>query len=446
MAPSDAILTRLLQLHPKVIDLSLERMRRILDRLGRPERLLPPVIHVAGTNGKGSTCAFLQAILEAAGLKVHVYTSPHLVRFHERIRLADAAGESRPIDEHLLQRLLEECEVANGSHPITFFEITTAAALLAFSRLPADYLVLEVGLGGRLDATNVVDRPKLTAITMIDYDHQHYLGSTLSEIAREKAGILKRDVPCVVGRQPEEARDEIERCAQAIGAPLLASGSDWMSFEQNGRLIFQDEEALMDLPRPRLPGAFQIENAGIAVAALRALKDRRLDERHFALGLGRASWPARMQRLAEGELTRSLEPGSELWLDGGHNPAAGRAVAQAFAELEERCSKPLVLILGMLRTKDAAGYIRPFKGLAQKVFTIAIPGEPNSFGANELAQIVEGEGMAAMPSPSVAAALARAQKAGAPLRILIAGSLYLAGSVLAEHSGEAMSKVSGTAR
>jgi dihydrofolate synthase/folylpolyglutamate synthase len=446
MAVSDAILTRLLKLHPKIIDLSLERMYRILDRLNQPQHRLPPVIHVAGTNGKGSTVAYLRAILEAAGLMVHVYTSPHLVRFHERIRLATGAGESNHIEEPELNRLLEECEAANNGELITFFEITTAAAFLAFSRKPADYLLLEVGLGGRLDATNVIERPKATIITMIDYDHQHYLGDRLTLIAREKAGIVKRGVPCVVGSQPEEALREIERYALKVNAPLMVAGREWVIFEQHGRLLFQDERELLDLPPPQLAGPFQIENAGNAIATVRTLGDERIGEEHIALGMRSASWPARMQRLGRGRLTQAIGQDSELWLDGGHNASAGKAVAQAFAQLEERAPKPFTIILGMLKTKDAAAYIRPFKGLAKKVVTVAIPEEPNAFTAEELTHIARREGLFAEAAASIEAAVSMAGKGQQPARILIGGSLYLAGHVLARHNGEAMSAVSGAVR
>lgn len=446
MAVSDAILTRLLTLHPKIIDLSLERVWRLLNKLGHPEQRLPPVIHVAGTNGKGSTCAYLQAMLEAARLRVHVYTSPHLVRFHERIRLASGPGESNLIAESELNALLQECEEANSGEPITFFEITTAAAFLAFSRMPADYTILEVGLGGRLDATNTVEQPKATVITAIDYDHQQYLGDTLPLIAREKAGVLKRGAPGIIGRQGEEALEEIERCARAAQAPLFVAGRDWMSFEQNGRLVFQDEHGLMDLPLPRLPGTFQIDNAGNAIATLRIIGDGRIADQHIAEGLRTATWPARMQRLGHGKLTEGLGASSELWLDGGHNASAGKAVALTFAQLEERTPKPLILILGMLRTKDAAAYIRPFKGLAKRIIAVTVPGEPNSFPAEELAQIARAEGVAAQSAASIEAAIAAARTARGPARILIAGSLYLAGNVLAAHSGEARSAVSGAIR
>jgi dihydrofolate synthase / folylpolyglutamate synthase len=446
MAVSDAILTRLLGLHPKIIDLSLDRMKRILQRLGEPHEALPPVIHVAGTNGKGSTVAYLRAILEAAGLKVHAYTSPHLVKFHERIRLATGPGKSAFIPESELSALLEQCEAANGGEPITFFEITTAAAFLAFKHHAADYLLLEVGLGGRLDATNVIDQPRACVITSVDYDHQHYLGHSLTLIAREKAGILKRAVPCIVGRQSEEALMEIERCARMAGAPLSIANQDWSAILQGGRLVFQDEDGLLDLPPPRLKGGFQFDNAGNAIAAVRRLKERRIEEPAIAHGLRSADWPARMQRLREGTLSQGLGSHNELWLDGGHNPSAGQAIAAAFAELQDQRQKPLVLILGMLNSKDAAAYLRPFRGLAQKVITVAIPGEANAFTAEELARAARGEGLVAEPAPSIETAVRMASEGQAGVRLLICGSLYLAGNVLALHRREAMSEVSGAAR
>jgi len=446
MAVSDAILTRLLGLHPKIIDLSLGRMQRILQRLGEPHKAVPPVVHVAGTNGKGSTVAYLRAILEAAGLKVHAYTSPHLVKFHERIRLATGPGKSAFILEDELSALLEECEAANGGEAITFFEITTAAAFLAFARHAADYLLLEVGLGGRLDATNVIDQPRACVITSIDYDHQHYLGHSLTLIAREKAGILKPAVPCIVGRQGDDVLMEIERCARRLGAPLSIANQDWSAILQGGRLVFQDGDGLLDLPPPRLKGGFQFDNAGNAIAAVRSLKDRRISETDIAQGLRSAEWPARMQRLRDGRLSQGLSAQSELWLDGGHNSSAGQAIAAAFAELHDQRQKPLVLIMGMLNTKDAAAFLRPFRGLAQKVITIAIPGEANAFTAEELARIARGEGLGAEPAPSIETAVMKASEGQDGVRLLVCGSLYLAGHVLALHRRERMSDVSGVAR
>ncbi|MFN4143787.1 bifunctional folylpolyglutamate synthase/dihydrofolate synthase [Aestuariivirga sp.] len=441
MALSDAILTRLLSLHPKIIDLSLMRMESILAKLGHPERKLPPVIHVAGTNGKGSTVAYLRHIMEAAGLRVHAYTSPHLVKFHERIRVA---GEL--IAEADLSALLEECEAVNGGAPITFFEITTAAALLAFSRSPADYLILEVGLGGRLDATNVIDGPALSVITTVDYDHQQYLGDTLTLIAHEKAGILKRGRPAVIGPQPDEARAEIERVAARARAPLHIAGQDWQAYEQHGRLVFQDENGLLDLPLPQLRGRHQIDNAGNAIAAIRLLDDPRIGERHIAEGLKVTTWPARMQRLGPGALSQLVPAGTELWLDGGHNPSAGRVLAQAFSDLNDRHSRPLVLVWGMLNTKDAGSFIGCFSGIASRVVAITIPEEENAVKAEPLAEAARAHGLAAETAASLEAALRQASLTVPAPRILICGSLYLAGRVLAAHAQEEMTKVSGAGR
>jgi len=441
MAMSDAILTRLLSLHPKIIDLDLVRMERILDLLGHPELRLPPVVHIAGTNGKGSTLAYLRAMLEAAGLKIHCYTSPHLVKFHERIRVS---GDL--ISEDDLNRLLEECEEANAGAPITFFEITTAAAFLAFSRTPADYLLLEVGLGGRLDATNVVAKPAATVITAIDYDHQQYLGDTLTSIAFEKAGILKRGVPGVIAPQRDEALAEIERIAERIRAPLAIGNRDWQSYEQHGRLVFQDERGLLDLPLPQLRGRHQIENAGIAIATLRTLNDRHISESHIAEGMKHASWPGRMQRLGPGHLRDHIAHDAELWLDGGHNPSAGRALAQAFSDLNERVSRPLVIVWGMLNTKDAGKFIAPFAGLAHRVVTMSIPDEPNALTADQLAAVAREQGLSTETAGSIEAALRQASTGAPAPRILICGSLYLAGRVLAAHDGIMPSQVSGAAR
>lgn len=441
MARSDAILTRLLELHPKIIDLSLERMHRILARLGNPERRLPPVIHVAGTNGKGSTVAYLKASMKAAGLKVHTYTSPHLVRFHERVTLA-----GKVIEEAYLSQLLEECEQANGQEPITFFEITTAAAFLAFARQPADYLILEVGLGGRLDATNVAENIALSVITTVDYDHQQYLGDTLTLIAHEKAGILKRGVPAVIGPQPDEARDEIEKVARQRGVNLAIANQDWQAYEQQGRLVFQDEQGLLDLPLPHLRGRHQIDNAGNAIASIRVLNDQRIGDHYIEAGLKEAEWPARMQRLGPGALDRFASNNMELWLDGGHNPSAGRVIAQAFSDINERHSRPLVLIWGMLNTKDAGSFIASFSGVAHLVLTIAIPGEPNAVPADHLADVAEREGLSAETCGSLEEALRRASEITPAARVLICGSLYLAGHVLALHAGEEQSIVSGAAR
>ena len=441
MALSDAILTRLLSLHPKIIDLSLGRMQVILARLGHPELQLPPVIHVAGTNGKGSTVAYLRHIMAAAGLSVHAYTSPHLVKFHERIRVA---GEL--IWEADLTALLEECETANAGEPITFFEITTAAAFLSFARQPADYLILEVGLGGRLDATNVIDRPAVSIITTIDYDHQQYLGDTLSLIAHEKAGILKRGCPAIIGAQPDEARGEIERVAARVQAPLAIAGQDWQAYEQHGRLVFQDDNGLLDLPLPQLKGRHQIDNAGNAIAAIRQLNDPRITDADIAEGLRSTVWPARMQRLGPGALSSLLPADSELWLDGGHNPSAGRVLSQAFSELNDKYSRPLVLVWGMLNTKDVGSFIGCFAGIASRVVTLTIPDEENAVTAEVLAGAARQHGLSAETASGLEAALKQAGMTGPAPRILICGSLYLAGRVLAAHGNEAMTKVSGAGR
>jgi dihydrofolate synthase / folylpolyglutamate synthase len=438
MAVSDAILTRLLELHPKIIDLSLDRMQRILQLLGHPEQKLPPVIHIAGTNGKGSTQAFLRAMLEAAGLRVHAYTSPHLVKFHERIRVA---GEL--ISEPGLSALLEECEVANAGEAITFFEITTAAAFLAFARTPADYLLLEVGLGGRLDATNVIAKPAACAITSIGLDHQQFLGDTIDLIAREKAGIIKRGVPCAVGPMPEDARSAIEDMAARVHAPLSIAGQDWDCFEQNGRLVFQDGDGLLDLPLPKLPGTHQISNAGTAIATLRSLKDQRITDDHIAEGLRTVTWPARMQRLKGGALSYPMPEGSELWLDGGHNADAGVVLADT---LKAMSPKPLIIIWGMLNTKDATQFFRPLAHLADHVVTLSIPNEANAIPAEQLAETVRNLGTEASTASNITNAVRQASLLKPAARILICGSLYLAGHVLAAEEQSEMSAVTGVAR
>jgi dihydrofolate synthase / folylpolyglutamate synthase len=440
MAVSDAILMRLLSLHPKIIDLSLDRMHRLLALLGHPERRLPPVIHVAGTNGKGSTVAFTRAIMEAAGLTVHAYTSPHLVKFHERIRVA---GEL--IAEEALTARLEECERANDGAPITFFEITTAAAFLAFARTPADYLLLEVGLGGRLDATNVIEHPKACAITSIGLDHQQYLGETIELIAREKAGILKRNVPTVIGPMPLAARAAIEEVAEQLHAPLAIHGQEWDAYSQHGRMVFQDGAGLLDLPMPSLPGAHQVNNAGSAIAIVRALRDHRIDEASIAEGLRAATWPARLQHLRGGELSRLLPDQSELWLDGGHNADAGVILAEALAAMARRDPKPLTIIWGMLNTKDASAFIRPLSAHARQIITTTIPNEVNAIVASDLVQTVQSLGVAATAAPTLRDAIQIAGRLG-PSRVLICGSLYLAGHVLAEEQGFEMSAVTGVAR
>ncbi|MCQ0091142.1 folylpolyglutamate synthase/dihydrofolate synthase family protein [Roseovarius sp. M141] len=420
---SDVILDRMMALHPKIIDLTLDRVWRLLEALGNPQDALPPVIHIAGTNGKGSTQAMLRAGLEAAERRVHAYTSPHLARFHERIRLA---GEL--ISEDALSAVLDECYRANGTDSITYFEITTCAALLAMSRTPADYTLLEVGLGGRLDATNVVARPALTIITPISIDHEQYLGDTLAKIAFEKAGIIKRGVPCVVGPQPDEAMAVIEDVAARHGAPLLAHGQHWHVQAEAGRMTYQDENGLLDLPLPNLPGAHQIENAGAALAALRHLNTG--EDVAEAAVVTRAVWPARMQRLDTGSLTEAA-PEAELWLDGGHNASAGQALGRHLASLPKR---PTYLICGILNTKDISGYLRPLAAEADTLIAVSIPGEANTLPAEDTAKAARTVGMQAECAPDIRAALARIVAEAPRARILICGSLYLAGHILRENT------------
>lgn len=419
---SDIILDRLMSLHPKVIDLVLDRVWRLLGALDNPQDKLPPVIHIAGTNGKGSTQAMIRAGLEGAGNSVHAYTSPHLARFHERIRLA---GEL--ISEIALQDILEECERANNGENITYFEITTVAGLLAFSRTPADYTLLEVGLGGILDATNVVDKPALTVITPISIDHTQFLGDTIEQIAAEKAGIIKRGVPCVVGPQTDAALEVIEARAARLGAPLLVYGQHWHVGEEHGRLIYQDETGLRDLPLPVLIGKHQVQNAGIALAALRHLE---MPDVALEAAVTKAEWPARMQRLKAGPLIDAA-PQGEIWLDGGHNPAAGLALAEAMDRLPKR---PTYLICGMLNTKDITGYLKPLARHSETLFAVSIPGETATLTSAETAGFAQDAGMIGVKSESVQAALETIVARDPQARVLICGSLYLAGTILRENS------------
>ncbi len=418
---SDVILSRMMGLHPKVIDLTLDRVWRLLGALGDPQNDLPPVIHIAGTNGKGSTQAMIRAGLEGAGKSVHAYTSPHLARFHERIRLA---GEL--ISEDHLTEILDECYVQNGGENITYFEITTVAGLLAFARTPADYTLLEVGLGGRLDATNVIDTPVVSIITPVSIDHEQFLGNTLTAIAGEKAGIIKRGVPVVVGPQQDEAMDVIEATAAKLGAPVFAYGQHWHVWEERGRLIYQDETGLLDLPLPALIGAHQVQNAGAAIAALRVLG---FDDAVCEAAVTDAEWPARMQRLRHGPLVDAADR-AKLWLDGGHNPAAGDALAEALTRLPER---PLFMICGMLNTKDIGGYLRPLAASAQKLYAVSIPGSEATLPAEATAAAARDAGLNAVQSDDVMAAITDIVAETPNARILICGSLYLAGEILKEN-------------
>ena len=420
-ATSDLILERMMALHPKIIDLTLDRMLKLLDALGNPQNSLPPVIHIAGTNGKGSTQAMLRAGLETAGKTVHAYTSPHLARFHERIRLA---GEL--ITEEHLTQVLDECYAANGGDNITYFEITTCAALLAFSRTPADYTLLEVGLGGRLDATNVIGTPAATVITPVDLDHQQFLGETLPEIAGEKAGIIKRRVPCIVGPQQEAGLEVIEAVAARNMAPLSVYGQHWHAYREAGRMVYQDEQGLLDLPLPNLPGLHQVQNAGGAIATLRALG---FDNAACEGAVTRAHWPARMQRLKTGPLVEAAGA-AELWLDGGHNPAAGHALA---AVLDELPKVPTYMICGMLNTKDISGYLRPLAPHVTELHAVSIPGEAATLPAAKTAQSAQSVGMVAIEAEDVASALRNIVQTVPHARILICGSLYLAGNILRDN-------------
>lgn len=427
MSRTDAILQRLLSLHPnKLIDLSLDRIERLLADMGRPQDKLPPVIHVAGTNGKGSTIAFMRAMLEAADKRVHVYTSPHLVAFRERIRLAGNLVSNRR-----LNRALEYCEQVNAGRPITYFEITTAAALHLFAETPADYLLLEVGMGGRFDATNVIGKPLGAVITPISIDHIEFLGGSVAVIAREKAGILKRGAPAVVGGQSDVAREAIAAEARKLGVQPWFRGQDFDSYAQNGRLVYQDESGLLDLPPPVLQGAFQFTNAGIAIAAMRHF-GLPVTEAQIGEGLKTAQWPARMSLIGTGRLRDLLPAGHELWLDGGHNEAGGGVIAEAVRQMNARRPRPLVLIMGTFANKDAGGFLAHFGDMPEKVLTVRIPGERASWTARQLSDLASAQGLDARPMRSVKAALMEA--ANIPdARVVICGGLYLAGNVLRQN-------------
>ncbi len=431
---SDVILERLLALHPKKIDLALDRIRRLLAALGDPQDRLPPVIHVAGTNGKGSVCAFSRAMLEAQGLRVHMHISPHLVRFHERIRLAgDLIGE-----EELCDTLIEVERVNDGA-PITFFEITAAAMFLSFARHPADAVVLEVGLGGTFDATNVVKRSAMTVIQPVGLDHLEFLGNDLAGIAREKAGIIKKGSRLVVGPQDDAALNEILSRADRLSVSAFVFNQDFAARQEHGRMVYEDGDGLLDLPLPKLIGRHQIENAGVAIAALRHARKSWGHDAAIERGLATVDWPGRLQRLHQGPLVEAAPKGAEIWLDGGHNPHCAAAVSRAIADLEERGERPLYLICGMLRTKDAVGFLNAFRGLARHVVTVEIPGEPASLGAGALYDAAREAGLDAAPGEDLEdamlqiAARTHMDRGEAPPRVLICGSLYLAGRVLAEN-------------
>jgi dihydrofolate synthase / folylpolyglutamate synthase len=423
---TDIVLERLTALHPKLIDLGLGRTERLLAALGHPERKLPPVIHVAGTNGKGSTIAVMRAIAEAAGLSVHTYTSPHLIRFHERIVLNGA-----PIDEAALLAILEECETANNGQPITFFEITTAAAFLAFARHPADLLLLETGLGGRFDSTNVLGDPAVTVITPVSMDHMQFLGDTVEEIAFEKAGILKPGIPGIVGPQDARALAVIERRAAEIDVPLSISGIDWSAApDGTDGMIYRDDEGEIVLPAPALPGAHQVANAGAAIVALRTWNALHFGFEDFAAGVSDVRWPGRLQHLHGGKLSTRLPDGWELWLDGGHNPAAGAALAQSVSGWTDG---PVVLVCGMQENKDVVGFLSPMADAVTRLVAIDLPGTIPGYSAADIVDSAVTAGIASTVASSLEDALRSIS--GGPGRVLVCGSLYLAGNVLAAEAG-----------
>jgi dihydrofolate synthase/folylpolyglutamate synthase len=430
--PLKELVARLSALHPARIDLDLQRMRRLLERLDHPEGQLPPVIHVAGTNGKGSTVAYLRAILEAASLRVHVYTSPSLVKINECFRLGRSGGGTLVGDDEL-RNALEHCERANAGEPITLFEIETAAAFYLFAKHPVDAVLLEVGLGGRLDATNVIDAPLASVITPISVDHTEFLGETLMAVAREKAGIIKRDVPAICAEQAPDAIAVIEQCARLMHAPLHRAGQEWHVSVERGRLVYQDDRGLMDLAAPKLFGRHQFDNAGLAIATLRALDAFKIEPAAFEAGIVNAEWPARMQRLGSGPLVDQGPRASEIWLDGGHNAEGGRVAAAALGDLEERVSRPLVVIVGMIANKDAGAFLANFAGLTRHIVAVEIPDRDDAMPPDRLADAARALGMRVENAPSVEAALRSLSRLAyeVPPRILIAGSLYLAGHVLA---------------
>lgn len=426
---SDTILARLTALHPKKIDLSLDRMHAILDRLGNPETKLPPVIHIAGTNGKGSTVAILRAVAEAAGHRVHVYTSPHLVRFAERIRLA-----GQIISEDALTELLTRVEAAAGSDPITFFEITTAAALLAFAETPADLCILEVGLGGRLDATNVVDNPAAVGITPVSLDHQQFLGETLPEIAAEKAGIIKPGAPLVVGPQKKIGLDVIKDVAEKNAVPSYIIDEDWhVEAKADGSgLLYEDWKSVLDLPLPPLVGGHQVRNAAMAIALAHAQEAVSIPDAAIRAGLGWVRWPARLQQIMDTAYNKLLPAGSDLWLDGGHNPAAAD-IMRTFLQGVDPVERSVTLVLGMMGSKDAVGYLKPLSGLVNRVIAVPIPGEKGAAAPATLAATATDIGINGVVAKDVASALDQVAEKAHPDRppfVVIAGSLYLAGDVL----------------
>ena len=423
LSKSDVVLDRLLSLHPKIIDLTLDRVTRLLKKLNNPEDKISQVVHIAGTNGKGSTQAFLRAAIESSGESAHVYTSPHLTRFHERIRVAGSL-----ISENVLADILNECELANNGKPITFFEITTCAAFLIFSRIKADYTLLEVGLGGRLDATNILKKPKLTIITPISMDHVQFLGSTIEQIANEKAGIIKEGIPCIVGHQSKDAIDVIKKRAIELKSKLKIYGEHWQVYAKSDKLIFKDAMGFLELPLPKLIGQHQIENAGTAIAAMRELS---IPDEACKESMKNVYWPARMQRLESGPLVKMANE-SEIWLDGGHNQAAGIAISNALEQLPK--GRTNILICGMLKTKDLKAFLNPLFNSAKFLYGIRIQGEENSNSAEIIVNQAREIGFSAFKTQKVSDAILQIIKAHPNSRIIICGSLFLAGKILQDNA------------
>ena len=428
---------QLMRLHPKGFDLSLDRIRALLDKLGNPQDHLPPTIHIAGTNGKGSATAFCRAMLEAAGLSVHVHTSPHLVHWHERFRLGQKGRRGALVSDAVLVDAIRRVADANGGAFITVFEILTAVTFVLFSEHPADAAVIEVGLGGRFDATNVMAHPAVSLIMPVSLDHQAYLGDRVELIAAEKAGIIKRGTPVIIGYQEQDAaRDTILATAQRLGCDVSVYGQDFHAHEEHGRLVYQDESGLDDLPLPQLPGRHQLANAAAAIRALKAAGFD-LPIQHIEQGLQNAEWSGRMQYVSSGPIIDQAPEGAEIWIDGGHNPAAGQVIAEMLAEQEEKRPRPLFLISGMINTKDPVGYFSAFAGMARHVYTVPVTGSDAGIDPVLLAEDAASAGLSAQPALNVAQAMRLMRKdwqdLEAPPRILIGGSLYMIGDVLADN-------------